>query len=128
VSSYVTYDSPTNYVLKITPDKIIPAGGIVKIIFPPEVTLASNALSACKLILGVTTSSLSTCSMSSSNPITLSITNAFPSGYSAINTPFSLEFDGLVNPRTLATTGSFTVATTDSSGYAIESVNTGVVT
>lgn len=65
--------------------------------------------------------------MSSSSPITLTITNAFPSGYSTSNSPFYLEFDSLINPRTLATTGSFTVATSDSSGYAIESVNSGIV-
>ena len=37
VSSYEAYDSPTSYVLKVTPDKIIPAGGVVNVIFPTEI-------------------------------------------------------------------------------------------
>ena len=71
VSSYITYDSPTNYVLKVTPDKAIPAGGIVNIIFPTEVSLAGSALTACKLTVALVTSSLSTCTKTSNSPITL---------------------------------------------------------
>lgn len=111
----------------VTPDKSIPAGGIVNVVFPSAITLANSALTACKLTVASITTSLSTCTMTSKSPISLTITNAFPNGYSTINTPFNLEFDGLTNPRTMATTGSFTVATSDSSGNAIESVNNGVV-
>ena len=78
---------------------------------------------------GSTTKTLTGCTVSSTGPVTVDITDAFNTGaYSSTGTPFYLNLGGLINPRTTLTTGSFTISTTDSSGNAIESISSGVTT
>jgi hypothetical protein len=99
----------------------------MKIVLPTEIGLAGSTLTACSITKAGVTSSLTGCTVSTTNPYTITITDAFYSAaYSTTGTPFLLTFEGLRNPRTTATTSSFQISTTDTSGSPIESITQGV--
>lgn len=98
------------------------------ITFPTEVTLAGASVTSCSYTInGVTTVSTGMTTTATSPPA-VKITDAFTGSSYAAGTAFYISCSGLRNPRTTAVTSSFSIYTTDSSGYAIESGTTGITT
>lgn len=59
----------------------------------------------------------------------MTVLDAFSSSsYSSTGTPFYINLGGFKNPKTLATTSTFTITTKDASGVSLETITTGVTT
>jgi hypothetical protein len=103
-ASLVAYNSPTTYIISITPIKIVPQNGFVLITFPTEISGSSNP--TCTSSLGSVSCSATT------SPYTVNVTGGFASSsYTAVSTPFTISITGLTNPRTTAVTSSFSIYT-----------------
>jgi hypothetical protein len=71
--------------------------------------------------------SFTECTVVALSPLNIEIGDAFSTAaYTSTGTAFTISITGLSNPATLGATTSFSVYTTDASGYDIESVTSGV--
>lgn len=93
--------------------------------FPSQITLPSGgSITTCQANLG----SVRTvnCALTSSSPITVTVSNVFLSDYTSKLTPFTIILGPVRNPRTMQTTGSFSITTQSSSEMPIEAVSAGI--
>ena len=109
--------------LVFTPAVDIPSGGLITLVFPTEVT---GTPSGCTLNDQSTTATL-TYSVDSTNPTTLSITNAFGSAYTNPGPVLTLKCNGLTNPAFTGTIDtSFKLYINDASNSLIAKKDTGL--
>ena len=92
--------SPAAYTLSITPNKHIPSGSKLKVIFPSEIKLPSGILTSCQTIISGVTNPSPTCTVSSTSPVTVTISGSavFSSAYTTTGIPISVTINGLTNP------------------------------
>jgi hypothetical protein len=114
----------TNYVFSITLNNPLPIGARILITFPSEISPEStieNAAGSGKLNLVISADYSST-----SKQLTLSELILTSDSYINENEEISFTILGIVNPSTTAASGSFTILTTESIDYQIETVSAGV--
>ena len=130
-SSYITYNAPTTYTIKVMPDLVIPQGSVISLMFPPTIGLLQGLANiACQIQFGgYYVNSITP--LNSTSPISFVITTAFNQGaftnVGASGGSFYIVCNGLQNPLTLDPTTSFSISIYDSSGCGIQSVSSGVI-
>lgn len=97
------------YMISIAPTLSIPAGSILQVTIPSDVTLSSPLCS------NITSSSSSLTCNYTSNVLSINLGSSALSASSVYN----YEVDGFKNPRTMTTSGSFTVSCLTSDSYLI---------
>jgi hypothetical protein len=113
-SSYVTYNAPTTYTLKIFPRLSYPMKSLISLTFPPAVQLMTGLTSIrCKAYLSTGLVLTDTVPISLT-PLTFTLTTVFNyRPYIDVGTPFNLVCEGLQNPKTLNPTSSWTISVFD---------------
>lgn len=121
-NSTLAYNTGVKYSFSFTTQHTVLANGLVNIVFPSLITIndSSAAVSGCQSSLNGSGLTAAACTVISTTQ--LRVTNLFSvAGTGAV----IIEFPGIRNPRSLGTSGSFTITTTDSSGNVIDTQSSG---
>jgi hypothetical protein len=124
-SSFLAYDTAVSYTIGFTTQHSVVMNGYITITFPSEISITdtSAAVSGCLIsINGGTTNSVCTAVSSTQ----FRFTGLFSSGKATGS--IVAVIPGVRNPRSLATSSSFTVTTSDNSLVAIDTLATGFTT
>lgn len=121
-TSTLAYDTGVNYTFTFTTQHTVVTNGVIDIVFPSSIIIndSSAASSDCQAALNGAALSSATCVVVSTGE--LKVTSLFTT---AATGTVTVVIPGIRNPRSLGTSESFTVTTTDSSGTAIDSLSTG---
>jgi hypothetical protein len=106
----------TTYSFKFGIQDSIPAGGKIVITFPTTYISVPTSIANSNTLITVYSGSAQTGSITTTTS-TITFDSAFPSGLTAVSSSYiTISINNVVNPFSLQPTGSFSIATVDSSG------------
>ena len=104
-NNYVTYAGSATYTLAFNVLHSVPAGGVISIDLPNEVSIASTSLASSSAMYVNSGTHLTAIATPSQIKVTMS------SAHTASMNPLKVSFSGVRNPRSFKPTGTFTVMT-----------------
>lgn len=116
IGSSVAYEE-TYYEVTMTPKKNLPAGAIILIQFPAEITTEDKSVSRCRVnVNGGGLTSYADCELVSTSPPIFKIPSALGSAFNANGSKTIIaQVGNLRNPRSTKPTSSFSIYLQDSS-------------
>ena len=122
-NSTIAYDSSVQYNISFTTQHNVVQNGYVTIDFPSTITIEDTSAAVAGCQAGINTGGTTTaaaCTVTSSQVV---VTDLFTSG--AATGSIIVLVPGVRNARSLSTSSSFTVTTSDSSGNNIDTLSSG---
>ena len=118
----MAYDTGVTYTFTFTTQHTVIANGIIDIQFPSTVSItdSSAAVAGCQASLNSATTTAAACTYVSATQI--KVTNLFTVAGTGV---VRVKIPGIRNPRSMGTSSSFTISTTDSSGTLIDIASSG---
>ena len=122
-NSTVAYDSNVQYNISFTTQHSVVRNGYVTIDFPSTVTIEDTSAAEAGCQAGINTGGTTTSAMCTVTSSRVVVTDLFTSAAAAGN--IIVLIPGIRNPRSVSTSSSFTVTTSDNSGNNIDSLSSG---
>lgn len=136
-TSFNAYTS-TTYNFTIVPANAIPIGGVILITIPSEITISNptftaNSCSSTRRNLRnkdfmreLASTGLESTFYCNATPTTITVIDGFQSSNFSAGGTISFDIDGILNPRSLQPSSTFTVNTQTSDGFQINQLTSGI--